>query len=204
MPLAVFSAVISLGTTCQTAYQTRRRFGFETAYPFDWLVIPPETVALVVRQGFEVPLVKQRLIRRRGFIFDPQLGIKMPHDFPIQDDWMDAYDDVSSKYRFLAERTRDAANAGQVLFVLHDANPEGVSLVREALSAYPGWSLLVANTPDVPLPEGQPVVTALLDGEPPELAAWRGNERNWEEAFDKAVSEVARRGPTSAWIEQFA
>ena len=41
MPLAVFSAVISLGTTCQTAYQTRRRFGFETAYPFDWLVIPP-------------------------------------------------------------------------------------------------------------------------------------------------------------------
>lgn len=40
-----FDHIISLGGHCQTAYQIRRYFNIDTAYPFDWWVTP--TVALV-------------------------------------------------------------------------------------------------------------------------------------------------------------
>jgi hypothetical protein len=40
--------VIGLGTNCEIAFNLRRCFGFERAYPFDWWFTPLNVVAPIL------------------------------------------------------------------------------------------------------------------------------------------------------------
>ncbi|UTV56513.1 DUF1796 family putative cysteine peptidase [Burkholderia arboris] len=47
-----FDHIISLGGHCQTAYQIRRHFGTDKAYPFDWWVTPTKALVELLESGF--------------------------------------------------------------------------------------------------------------------------------------------------------
>ncbi len=47
-----FNHIISLGGHCQTAYQIRRHFGTDKAYPLDWWVTPTRALVELFESGF--------------------------------------------------------------------------------------------------------------------------------------------------------
>src|ERR1700761_837418 len=47
-----FDHIIGLGGHCQTAYQIRRYFGVDKAYPFDWWVTPTVGLVELLESGF--------------------------------------------------------------------------------------------------------------------------------------------------------
>lgn len=186
-----FEAVISLGLHCQCAHQIRRRFKVNEAYPFDWVVTPPKTVVDVIKAGFELQPTAENLRLYEGHVRDERTGVRYFHDFPIDPDFMDAFDDVRDKYAFLASRAR-ARLASDVLFVAHAAPPSKTPLILKILNvvARGEWRLLIANPPTVPLAglSDSRVIEAVVDGPKPATRGWRGNDQAWDAAFDKALA----------------
>jgi hypothetical protein len=183
-----FSAVISLGTDCQAAYQIRRFFGQDRAFVFDWLVMTPAAVAASIRDGFRVPIEPGRLASHGTFVRDAVTGTRFHHDFSDPADFLASLATVAAKYAFLAARTAEAA-AGDALFVLRTSSAGGARAVADALTdSVPGpWRLLVAHTAPMVF-EHPRVVLSLLSGDPPATGSWRGNDGTWDDAFRAAAS----------------
>ena len=48
-----FDHIVGVGGHCQTAYQIRRHFNVDKAYPFDWWVTPTIGLVELLETGFE-------------------------------------------------------------------------------------------------------------------------------------------------------
>ena len=80
----VVDRVISLGTNCEIAFNLRRHFGIERAYPFDWWFTPLDAVASVLASRFAVDIDRDNLQAVGGgrSILNRKYRILHHHDFP--------------------------------------------------------------------------------------------------------------------------
>lgn len=80
-----FDHIISLGGHCQTAYQIRRYFGIDKAYPFDWWVTPTIALVELIEGGF-VDIFREenmRIVRESSgpAVMCSRYGLMHYHDF---------------------------------------------------------------------------------------------------------------------------
>lgn len=93
-----FRATLSLGSACETAHQIRRNFPGLAAGPFDWLITTYDGLIGLIESDFEKFLVSKNLtyIERDHngdeYILDGRYGTRFIHDFPLDLDFMRAFD----------------------------------------------------------------------------------------------------------------
>lgn len=80
-----FDHILSLGGACQSAYQIRRRFQTERAFPFDWWVTPARGLVELVESAFG-DLFNPRNLKivtenRSQWVLCRRYGIVHYHDF---------------------------------------------------------------------------------------------------------------------------
>jgi hypothetical protein len=121
--------VISLGTNCEIAFNLRKFFGFERAYPFDWWGTPLNAVAPVLASRFAVGINRDNLqaVGGRRSILNLKYRILHHHDFPrvpgnrlIAPDWTNAIEACRAKYAALGRSFfDDLTHARRALFFLN-------------------------------------------------------------------------------------
>ena len=123
----IFQHVISLGEDCEVAHHLRRYLKVERANLFDWLMLPPEGLIRVLREGTGMlgaledlePIDGGQAMASRSY------GIVFHHEFKRGEDGLVDLDQVPAqlervraKYVALWERLdRDCRGGGPVLFV---------------------------------------------------------------------------------------
>lgn len=122
---------VSLGIRCSVAWQIRRHFDQPEAYPFDWLVTPLQSVAPLIRCGFE-SMARPETLRLAQYndqgyqtIHDTGAGILLHHDFPrkpgapgmIKPGWEEKIATVRAKYDHIAENWARLEEADEIVFI---------------------------------------------------------------------------------------
>jgi hypothetical protein len=111
----MLTPVISLGTNCEIAFNIRRTFETDRAYPADWWITPIESVANIIRSRFDVSITVDNLEMafNGSSVLNRQYGIIHHHDFPrdssgkIAAEWQEKIPTVRQKYEYLAARFFD-------------------------------------------------------------------------------------------------
>jgi hypothetical protein len=197
----VFDHIVSLGHRCRVAYNLRRAFGFEMAYPFDWWVTPlrglsaflhDPSVSRLYDPALLEPLTDEDGIRA---IRNVHFGIRLDHEFPrgsdgkVQDDWRDHIEGPRSRTKYLVRRLMDIPAGSRALFVHASTEVEnrrageafeplirGVHQRLERLFPQVELSLLLI---DPPAPIEAPGVTSLSIDDPGPY--WHGTPELWTE-----------------------
>lgn len=151
-----YKAFVSLGSTCQTAYQLRRLGLRRFAGPLDWFISRSASdVSRLIRNRFGGLLDPHRLqvvgVDQSHYIVrDDGYNLESYHDFPLIQPWNDAYPDVARKLRRRAQALMAAGAGGPLCFVRIEASePEALQLHRALASIAPGgYRLLVVNFKD--------------------------------------------------------
>lgn len=151
-----FSKVISLGNDCQPAHWIRTFTKQTEAYPFDWLITPPDALVDLIEHGpeslfYDVSQFEDLHEKRPSntTVKHKRLGIVFFHDFP-PNHGLGALAQVQSKYRHLAARWQQSLvqlNVN-VLFIRHYATKEQAMSIQQAIRkqySRLSFELLVVN-----------------------------------------------------------
>jgi hypothetical protein len=120
-----YEAIISLGGACAPAFNIRRIFGNDRAFPFDWWISSRQGIEKIIRDDFAGPyrVENMRLSPDRQSVRDISLNIHYVHDFPrgpdkhVLPDFAPHVPERLQRYQVLAERMRRICSTSRVLFV---------------------------------------------------------------------------------------
>ena len=149
-----WDAVISVGGTCQVAYQIKRAGLRAFSGPFDWLFsTEPDMVTEALDKDFDGWLLKENLHEEPSQsecrkIFDDKYHTIHQHIFPADRTYEESYDDVKTIVdrrvgRFLSFKEGDK----DILFVRTNLTPDQAKAMGEVVSRRygPNAYLLVVN-----------------------------------------------------------
>ncbi|ESZ59975.1 hypothetical protein X727_31255 [Mesorhizobium sp. L103C119B0] len=122
-----FKFAVSLGASCSVAYQIRRYFGQETAFPFDWLITPFASLIQLIENDLQSFVEPAHLAPYQNYfsLLNTNHLVLHHHDVPrengrIVPDWAAHVEQVRDKYEFLGQRWREMMTDPEpVLFVRH-------------------------------------------------------------------------------------
>jgi hypothetical protein len=205
--------IVSLGASCTVAWQIRNHFDQPEAYPFDWLILPLQTLEAALCadvRGFVAPggiTLVDGLPRNRRF---PAV---MPHDFdPAATGHEKEIPQVQRKYDALGDRWRDLLRSRQrVLFVRYqgefDLSDDTViqrvpvaranALVATIAARAPNLSFSVMFVTAIDNDDRSELDPRAIHAEvsrpteddwPPDLL-WRGNTREWRDLFTQVAGK---------------
>ncbi len=137
-----FSKVISLGPSCETAYQIRQIVEQEEAYVFDWVIASARSVAQAVGSDFS-GFIHPEALSLEGltnadhpYILDRVSGIEFHHDFANDHDFINGLADVQAKFNYLINRMRSTLSSDiAVLFIHHLGSDVDAVHLRDAIVA---------------------------------------------------------------------
>lgn len=202
--------VISLGTNCQAAAQTRRRFaGSESSY-FDWLIAGHNAIVYLIRNDFSLDLSYDSLCRaplpeKYAQHKDHHIIFYHDHDFSSEEAYRESINKVSGKYSYLADKFMSLEKTPErTLFVCAECDFVLFEQIAEAISArfeHLDYHLLVtrsahlASQSDLKYKnENSKISTYIveqdLSGNP---NAWEGVPSQWDKAFDYALKNFVSR-----------
>lgn len=185
-----YKAFISLGATCQTAYQLRRLGLRRFAGPLDWFISRNASdVSRLIRNRFDGLLDADRLqmvgVAQPYYIIrDTGYNLDSYHDFPLIQPWNDAYPDVARKLRRRAQALLSASASGPVCFVRIGASEsESLQLHRTLASIAPrGFRLLIINFKDnYQIRHEDWGIPGIASVSIPTGFDWRGSDSAWSE-----------------------
>ena len=208
----VYDHIVSLGYDCRVAYNLRRTFGFERAFPFDWWVTPLPALARFLREPSIERLYDPRHLQpfmAKGGIFairNVRYDIELHHEFPraesglVKPDWPKHIAPAKARTHFLWRRLLTLPTRSRLLFVRACGAAERKTLaadehrrlaqeVRASLEAIlPGadLELLLINGPARTGAKG--ILNLKIDD--PAKDQWRGTPELWTQAL---------RGAGLAW-----
>jgi len=197
----VYDHIVGLGFDCRVAYNLRRTFGFDRAFPFDWWVTPLPALAAFLREPSVERLYDPRHLRpfmARGGIFairNVRYDIELHHEFPrgedglVKPDWADHIAQAKARSTYLWRRLLTLPTGSRLLFVRscgaierktlpadeHRRLAEEVRLGLEAILPGVDFELLLINSParvDAP-----GVLSLRIDD--PNKDDWRGTPELW-------------------------
>ena len=112
-----FDKVLSLGHSCDTAFQIRRNFKQGEAYPFDWLMTPYPVLMELIGRDFSGFLMDENLEAAGKYVVDKKHGISMLHDFEDPNLYEWDVDVVRAKYQRRIKRWLSVVQTDSLLFV---------------------------------------------------------------------------------------
>ncbi len=139
----VYDHIVGLGHDCRLAYNLRRTFGFERAFPFDWWVTPLPALAAFLREPSVERLYDPRYLQpvtAKGGIFairNVRYDIELHHEFPRGEDglvkpgWAEHIASAKARTWFLWRRLLTLPAGSRLLFVRAAAPAERKRLARD-------------------------------------------------------------------------
>jgi hypothetical protein len=197
----VFDHIVSLGYHCGVAFNLRRTFGFETAYPLDWWVTPLQGLNAFLAdpslQRLYDPALLEPMMADGGIhaIRNVHYDIQLDHEFPrggdgqVREDWLDHLGQARERTGFLLDRLLGLPAGSRVLFVRWTKGTErrllGETfrpLMREAIGRldrlFPRLQRTVLLI-DPPRRVEEPAVINMRIDDPE--TGWRGTPELWTE-----------------------
>jgi hypothetical protein len=196
--VGAYGAYISLGSTCQTAYQLKRLGLRRFAGPLDWFVSEsvPGLVGLI-RSRFN-GFMELNNIQLIGYTQDCYIArdnaceIVSYHDFPQTlsiFNWQEAYPELIERVRRRANRFLEMVKNHPVFFVRTQLTAEEALLLQSALQplTHEESRLLVLN--EHPADSGGIVfedwgLDGICSASVPTEEDWRGSDRVWDQVMD--------------------
>jgi hypothetical protein len=174
--------IVSLGRRCAVAYNLRRFYNFQSAFPFDWWISPlggvlrflhhPDVDSLYDPEQLE-------LSHNGSTVRHRTLQIQLHHEFPrdtsqpgrpVRDEWRDAIEHPKSRTTALLEKFL-ALNAGgnRIAFIREDNGP-GEQIAKRLDALFPLADYTLVELPRVP-------------GGMQDAYGWKGNPVLWDAAL---------------------
>jgi hypothetical protein len=192
-----YDEIVSLGNTCQTAYQLRRCLGIDRAHVFDWVVTSDPGVLQHIESGLHGYFGLESLVRdENGHGRDARTGTLFMHDIPTECDLAASHGKAAPRIAALVDRWhRLMASDQSVLFIrrhgwaghpllvadrLHQALQAAAPRLRFRLLYLTNPTMFEAVADTVGL-----VHRPLPEPDPPD---WRGLDSAWQELLTEAVA----------------
>lgn len=187
-----YKAVLSLGSTCQTAYQLQRLGLRKFAGPLDWFV--SESVDGLVRlmgnrfgNFMELRNLEAISVTQECFVVrDHVHQVLSFHDFPLSHgQWWDAYPTFKQTLNRRVVRFLDVIRQEPMLFVRTDTNRRDAQLLQRALNTLRGGEsqLLIVNHhhhDGASVWEEHWGLNGIRSVQMPTGADWRGSDPAWD------------------------
>lgn len=216
-----FDYVIGLGGACGCAYQIRRHFSQEIAFPLDWMVTPFDSIGRLLDVDIRGLGDPGNLAPYLGgpMLINTRFMTLQPHEIetagkPLPPDWRDRLQDVKSKHDYLADRWISVMTSNsRILLVRHQGRhhldgddttrisvAEANELAQRLRARYPNPTIdiLFASAIDpkdaASLNQGihRAEVRYTDDTEwPDDGDKWRGASSDWRAAFDNVLASSA-------------
>ncbi|HVT27652.1 MAG TPA: hypothetical protein VHE81_06500 [Lacipirellulaceae bacterium] len=167
---------VSLGTTCETAFQLRRVFGKHNCVSgvFDFQVTPPETVIEYLRRDFVGLFEYDDFIVKDGIVQNRRFGTQHMHEFRsgnIDRDFVGA----RSRHDHLCGNMRVALKGNGALLLAATLPPERLALANEIKHLVRDRNCDLVFSLEV-----------LKRRQGPDLIAnWQGDNHQWDCALSK-------------------
>jgi hypothetical protein len=195
---------ISIGESCQTAYQIRRYFDVQERYIFDWVISNLESVEklLLNIEGKDILNEDSIEVVENGLrLLDKKTLIKHQHDFTLENNRHNIdvvrceLDSVRRKYVYLLNKTINYIENFKPVFVFYDWRKNKGSLsklceLREEISkrfSYDAQAIYVTELPIDNEALGKVSVHyASIDNSRVKGTKymWRGCDKAWDDMFD--------------------
>jgi Putative papain-like cysteine peptidase (DUF1796) len=197
-----FDRVVSLGRSCQPAWQIRRFTGVEDAQVLDWVITSDAALTATLASGFDGWFHKDRLDFQPGRqAVDRMTGVRFIHEFENAEGLEDGHHRNSGRIIRLLMRWRVLMHSGErLLFVRShsdDADVLGcanrlVDLLMQSTSN--PFELLYLVPPNLYHPNLRldDVQFAALDPKP-EGTDWKGDSLAWDRVLIAAGAPSASR-----------
>ena len=190
-----FDHVVSLGCSCQPAFQIRRLLGIDEAQVFDWLITDDPGIVHLIGNAAEDVFRQDDLKWINGAVRSQAHGTRYMHEFPTEADLEKGFAENAARFEALTRRWRDLMSSdARVLFVRLHARSEdpaaAAALLRDTLgAAAPGlrFELLYLTAPEIFDPAWD---TAGITHRPvaqPEPYTWKGDDAVWERLLSEAM-----------------
>lgn len=210
--------IISLGASCETAYNLRRHFQFATAYPFDWWVSSLHGVTgfLDARDPLALYAPENLARRQDGSTVDNlAFGIALHHEFPrdwkqpghpVKADFLSGLHAPRQRTAHLAERffALDTERT-RLLFVrqmaLADASDKALDMLLDVLRKRFVRARFSLALVDPPAAVSIPPECAAVYARSSSRMGWKGDPQRWDAALASLRTTLApgvHQPPTAA------
>jgi long-chain acyl-CoA synthetase len=135
-----YDLVVSLGTTCQTAYQLRRLNLRQCAGPLDWFIIPFDSLLILLQNKFEHFMARKNLAvigeyqGENSVVEDTMYNVKSYHDFSLaalNGNVWNLYPSFKEKIDRRVKRLLEQLDTlDEILFVINAGNVSASEYVR--------------------------------------------------------------------------
>ncbi|WP_337271402.1 hypothetical protein [Oryzifoliimicrobium ureilyticus] len=154
--------VVSLGPRCATAYNLRKYFGFETAYPFDWWITPEsgllQFLGTLDLEELYNPELLFRLPDGSSVQHNPT-GILLHHEFPrdlgkvehpVIENFIDYIEQPRSRSEYLLERFKSLNDPGRRVLFFREGEARSAKLTAELERLFPLAEWCLCSLPLIP------------------------------------------------------
>jgi hypothetical protein len=189
--LQPYDAIINLGGDCQPAYQMNRNGIRYYALPFDTLITPFAALQKLLENKFD-QFLKPEQLELRGtendkYILDTYYDVRLLHDFPKEEGFMQEYERIKTTYdRRTARFLTLIAQSKKPLFIRKKITRAEASILVSLLSTLCGHSnftlLALDGSEEAKENWGIDNVENRHLRQPLPYV-WRGDDAAWEEIF---------------------
>ncbi len=195
-----FDVVLSLGQSCQVAYQMKRRGLRTKSGPFDWFTVPMAGLFAVLESNFENFMQEENLAiveNREGklVVRDETTKIRSLHDFHAPHTIEETWPSFKAKMdRRVNAFRRDIAEAGTVLFIRYgisqDESIRLIEILKQMRNKKP-CALLALDPSFSPgeEPYAEEVIPVYM---PKQDNLWKGHNAEW----NRVLSPIRLAHPT--------
>ncbi len=204
-----YDQIVSLGYSCQVAFQLEHNGVRTLAHPFDWFHTPIESLLkFIANEGKNFFDLDKIYVMgaypgdpARLQVYDTVYGIISYHDF-LSFPHLSNYAEIKAKYDKRIKRFFNLLQSNQrVLFVRQDVSKEQAEYLDEVLhSTYPNLSytlIAINNTEEYKTPWNSPRIENFYMES---IGDWRGNFLRWQDILSQfKINRPSARPTEEIW-----
>ncbi|BDC34215.1 hypothetical protein Noda2021_01730 [Candidatus Dependentiae bacterium Noda2021] len=190
--------IINLGGDCQIAYQMHINGIRKYALPFDKIICTTESLMQVLQNNFAGWLEKDKLelviTERSKYVLDATYQTRWLHDFKLNENFINDYDDIYQTYQRRIQRYRTLVGGNHAVVFLRKNITKAQALeLRDLLSLLypaPNFVLVVLeSSPDFKEDWGEKNIINLFLTKPVPYH-WKGDDQAWRAIFTRLGFDI--------------
>lgn len=189
---APYDALVNLGGDCQMAWQMHINGIRQCALPFDKLITPFEALHSLLENKFEHFLEAENLEfikeTKHPYVIDNRYGVRLIHDFKLQDDFLKDYTEIKATYERRIKRLLEImASSEKTLFIRKRITKEQAvslhSLLQKTLGPQKSFLLVALDDSDEIKADWHLEGVKNFYLRQLEPYVWKGDDAAWREIF---------------------